>query len=253
MQHAFRDSFIFTSDIVWFPGHMTKALNTVKKLCHNVDMMVEVRDARIPISSVNQEIEKSLRNKPRLILLHRCDLITKQQQLAELRYFQQRNERVLLTSVKTGTNMNAIIPSLLAVRQSRFTSVGSYFAVMGIPNVGKSSIIRSIQKSTTSFRKNSSPNVGAIPGVTKRVASTKVHVQPDVYMIDTPGIFLPEVKDPEVGMKLALCGSVKDSIVGEDEIADYLLFTLNHKGNFSYVEKVEGRAGLCASLYPHVS
>lgn len=103
---------------------------------------------------MNQEIEKSLRNKPRLILLHRCDLITKQQQLAELRYFQQRNERVLLTSVKTGTNMNAIIPSLLAVRQSRFTSVGSYFAVMGIPNVGKSSIIRSIQKSTTSFRKS---------------------------------------------------------------------------------------------------
>ena len=84
--------------------------------------------------------------------------------------------------------------------------------------------------------------------MTKRVASTKVHVQPDVYMIDTPGIFLPEVKDPKVGMKLALCGSiklspcrvgsVKDSIVGEDEIADYLLFTLNHKGNFSYVEKV---------------
>lgn len=114
-----------------------------------------IRDnTQIPISSVNQEIEKSLRNKPRLILLHRCDLITKQQQLAELRYFQQRNERVLLTSVKTGTNMNAIIPSLLAVRQSRFTSVGSYFAVMGIPNVGKSSIIRSIQKSTASFRKS---------------------------------------------------------------------------------------------------
>lgn len=83
-----------------------------------------------------------------------------------------------------------------------------------------------------------SPHVGGVPGITKRVASTKVHNDPDVYMIDTPGIFLPSVSDPEVGMKLALCGSVKDSVVGEGEIADYLLFLLNSKQNFSYVEQV---------------
>ena len=83
-----------------------------------------------------------------------------------------------------------------------------------------------------------SPHVGGIPGITRRVASTKVHNKPDVYMIDTPGIFLPSIEDPEVGMKLALCGSIKDSVVGEGEIADYLLFTLNEKHNFSYVEQV---------------
>lgn len=103
---------------------------------------------------MNREIEKSLMNKPRLVLLHRCDLISKQEQLRELEYFKQRNQKVLLTSVKSGTNMNAIIPSLLSIRQSRFASIGSYFAVMGIPNVGKSSIIGSIQKSSSSFRKS---------------------------------------------------------------------------------------------------
>ena len=102
---------------------------------------------------MNREIEKSLMNKPRLVLLHRCDLISKQEQLRELEYFKQRNQKVLLTSVKSGTNMNAIIPSL-SIRQSRFASIGSYFAVMGIPNVGKSSIIGSIQKSSSSFRKS---------------------------------------------------------------------------------------------------
>jgi ribosome biogenesis GTPase A len=112
--------------------------------------------------------------------------------------------------------MNNIIPTLQSIKQNRFVSVGSYFAIMGIPNVGKSSIIKCIQKSSLEFQKSSfhidnlhvekSPHVGAIPGVTKQVASTKVRSNPDMYMIDTPGIFLPDVKDSEVGLKMALCG-----------------------------------------------
>ena len=95
--------------------------------------------------------------------------------------------------------------------------------------------------------------MGGIPGVTKRVEVTKVHNEPDVYMFDTPGIFIPSIQDPEVGLKMALCGrsmftnhllfddvvgSVKDSVVGEGEIADYLLFTLNQTNNFRYVEEI---------------
>lgn len=102
------------------------------------------------------------------------------------------------------------------MKPNKFSTVGSYFAVMGIPNVGKSSIIRHIQKSSQEFKHSrvtfnqsfieSSPQVGGIPGLTKRVASTKVYTNPDIYMVDTPGIFLPDVKEPEVGLKMALCG-----------------------------------------------
>lgn len=152
-------------------------------------------------------IEKSLSNKPRLVLLHRTDLISKSDQKKLLKYYGHRNEHVLLTSTKTGSNMNAIVPNLLSIQPRKFISVGCYFAVMGIPNVGKSSIIRYIQRKSSDFNRNKSPLVGAMPGVTKRVQSTKVHNKPDIYMIDTPGIFLPSIEDPEVGLKIALCGN----------------------------------------------
>ena len=99
-------------------------------------------------------MEKSLANKPRLILLHRSDLISKQDQRALLDYYKRTDDHVLLTSTKTKMNMNAIVPTLMSIKQKRFVSVGSYFAVMGIPNVGKSSIIRHIQKSSLDFRKS---------------------------------------------------------------------------------------------------
>ena len=115
---------------------------------------------QIPFSSINTEIEKSLTNKPRLILLHRSDLISKQDQRALLDYYKRTDDHVLLTSTKTKMNMNAIVPTLMSIKQKRFVSVGSYFAVMGIPNVGKSSIIRHIQKSSLDFRKSSCTRQG---------------------------------------------------------------------------------------------
>ena len=143
------------------------------------------------------------------MLLHRSDLISKSDQKKLLNYYHHRNEHILLTSTKTESNMNAIIPTLLSVQTRKFISVGCYFAVMGIPNVGKSSIIRYIQRKSSDFQHNKGPLVGGIPGVTKQVQTTKVHNKPDVYMIDTPGIFLPSIEDPEVGLKIALCGICK--------------------------------------------
>ena len=89
-----------------------------------------------------------------MILLHRSDLISKKEQRLLIDYYKQTNQRVLLTSTKTQMNMNAIVPTLLSIKQKRFVSVGSYFAVVGIPNVGKSSIIGFIQKSSLDFKKS---------------------------------------------------------------------------------------------------
>ena len=100
------------------------------------------------------EIEKVINNKPRLVLLHRSDLISKQDKLLLSNYYQQSNLPTLITSTKTKSNMSAIIPTLLNIKPSKFSTVGSYFAVMGIPNVGKSSIIGYIQKSSKEFKKS---------------------------------------------------------------------------------------------------
>lgn len=103
---------------------------------------------------MNIEIEKVIQNKPRLILLHKSDLISKQDRTRLVEYYKQCNQQVLVTSAKTRTNMSAIIPALLSIKSNQFTTVGSYFAVMGIPNVGKSSIIGHIQKASKEFRRS---------------------------------------------------------------------------------------------------
>ena len=103
---------------------------------------------------MNPSIEKVFHNKPKLILLHRSDLISKADQKRLLTYYSNHNEHVLLTSTKTESNMNRIIPTLLSLQTRRFISVGSYFAVMGIPNVGKSSIIRYIQRKSNDFKRS---------------------------------------------------------------------------------------------------
>ena len=96
-------------------------------------------------------IERTFQNKPRLVLLHRSDLIPKEDQRKLTEYYRAQNQNVLLTSTKTESNMNTIIPTLLSMQRRRFVSVGCYFAVMGIPNVGKSSIIRYIQRKSNDF------------------------------------------------------------------------------------------------------
>ena len=93
-----------------------------------------------------------MNNKPRLVLLHKSDLISKQDKQSLISYFQKQNQPCLITSATTKSNMSAIIPTLLSIKPSKFSTVGSYFAVMGIPNVGKSSIIGHIQKASNEFK-----------------------------------------------------------------------------------------------------
>uniref|UniRef100_A0A673JP52 Mitochondrial ribosome-associated GTPase 1 n=1 Tax=Sinocyclocheilus rhinocerous TaxID=307959 RepID=A0A673JP52_9TELE len=108
--------------------------------------------------------------------------------------------------------------------------------VIGVPNVGKSSLINAVRR--TYLKKGKASKVGGEPGITKTVL-TKIQVceRPIIYLLDTPGVLPPRIENIEAGMKLALCGTILDHLVGEDVIADYLLFSLNRRERFSYVEK----------------
>ncbi|EOY09176.1 P-loop containing nucleoside triphosphate hydrolases superfamily protein isoform 2 [Theobroma cacao] len=195
--------------INWFPGHMAAATRAIRNRLKLSDLVIEVRDSRIPFSSAHQDLQPQLSAKRRIIALNKKDLA---------------NSNVLNLLELVEFKLKEVIsrePTLLVM-------------VVGVPNVGKSALINSIhQIASTRFpvqEKMKRATVGPLPGVTQDIAGYKIAHQPSIYVLDTPGVLVPSIPNVETGLKLALAGSVKDSVVGEDRIAQYLLAVLNTRG-----------------------
>ncbi|VVA30942.1 PREDICTED: DAR GTPase 2 mitochondrial [Prunus dulcis] len=195
--------------INWFPGHMAAATRAIRERLKLADFVIEVRDARIPLSSANQDLQPQLRSKRSLIALNKKDLANPNiMQLLELVEYK----------LKEAISRE---PTLLVM-------------VVGVPNVGKSALINNIHRIASSRfpvqGKMKRATVGPLPGVTQDIAGFKIAHQPSIYVLDTPGVLVPSIPDIETGLKLALAGSIKDSVVGEDRISQYLLAVLNTRG-----------------------
>ncbi|XP_060669045.1 short integuments 2, mitochondrial isoform X2 [Ziziphus jujuba] len=194
--------------INWFPGHMAAATRAIRDRLKLADLVIEVRDARIPLSSSNQDLQSHLSSKRRLIALNKKDLA---------------NPNIMHLLELVEVKLKEVIsrePTLLVM-------------VVGVPNVGKSALINSIHQIASSrfpVQKMKRATVGPLPGVTQDIAGYKIAHQPSIYVLDTPGVLVPSIADIEIGLKLALSGSVKDSVVGEERIAQYLLAVLNTRG-----------------------
>ena len=208
--------------IQWYPGHMAKATKEIEKNLKLVDIVLELVDARIPLSSRNPELKKMLKKKPSLILLTKSTLADPKDNQRWLNILKSENENVLLVDAITNYNVNNIEKEarrILADKIKKDEAKGIKrntirMMIVGIPNVGKSTLINSLVKRKAQEAYN-------MPGVTKEVKWIRINENLD--LLDTPGVLWPKFDDQEVAKKLALTRAIKDSIYQEQELSVYLL------------------------------
>ncbi len=209
-------------NIQWYPGHMTKTRRMMEEDLKLVDAVCEILDARIPISSRNPDLDTICGNKPRLVILNRIDLADPEMVRRWSAYFKSKGMAVVATDCKTKKGINNFVPAvreLLSEKLKRYAEKGQVgrplkIMVVGIPNVGKSTFINQISGRKGAKAENR-------PGVTR--GKQWVTVDQGLLMLDTPGILWPKFEDPNVGIRLAYTGAVKDDVIDVEGLACHLI------------------------------
>ena len=211
--------------IQWFPGHMTKTRRKIQASLKLVDAVAEIIDARIPVSSRNPDLHKIIENKPRIILMNKCDMADPSQTARWVSCYQKEGVLAIPVDCKSGRGLNQFIPKVRELLKDRIIQweqkgmVNRTIRVMivGIPNVGKSSFINRMAKQNRA-------KVEDRPGVTR--GNQWFTIGKAFDLLDTPGVLWPKFDDPNVGEKLAFTGAVKDQIVDTEQLASRLLEVL---------------------------
>ncbi|KAI4121134.1 MAG: hypothetical protein LQ338_006551 [Usnochroma carphineum] len=218
----------------YFLGHHKAGLDKMKTMLSHINLVIECRDYRIPLSSRNPLFEENLAGRERLIVYTKQDLGSEghQKDRNRERLIQdfQRPSTVLFSDYKDKSSVRKILEFARAHAEAADSLTGSRMMVVGMPNVGKSSLLNALRG--VGVHKGKVAHTGAQPGVTRKVGTTVKIIEGEesgegVYLMDTPGVFIPYVPNAEAMLKLALCGSVKDTIIAPTTLADYLLFHLN--------------------------
>ena len=214
--------------IQWYPGHMAKAKRQVSEQLKKVDVVFELVDARIPYSSRNPMIDDVIKQKPRVVILNKKDMTNLKELEKWETYFKDEGFYPVAVDAKHGKNLKNVEVEAIKTTQEKFDREKAKglkprairAMILGIPNVGKSTLINKLAK-------RSIAETGNKPGVTKQQQWIKVGKS--LQLLDTPGILWPKFEDEEVGKKLSLTGAIKDSIVHLDEVAIYgLNFMIKH-------------------------
>ena len=229
----------------WYPGHMTKARRAMQEDIKLIDLIIELVDARIPLSSRNPDIDELGRNKARLVLMNKSDLADPACNRAWTAWFQEQGIKSLEINAQSGQGMKAIQGAVQEVcrekierdRKRGILNRPVRAMVVGIPNVGKSTFINS-------FAGNECTKTGNMPGVTK--GKQWIRLNKGLELLDTPGILWPKFEDQSVGMKLAFIGSMNDEIIIMDELAVDLISFLQEW----YLPLLKERYGLTGEETP---
>lgn len=213
-------------NINWYPGHMKKTKESIKKNLSLVDIVYEVIDSRIPISSQNPDVDNILEEKPRLIIINKSDLANGDSNRKWQEYFKQKGIASVLVDCINNKGLEDVVNmsyKLTEVKRKALMEKGIKnrpirAMIIGIPNVGKSTLINSLSK-----RKGA--KVGNRPGVTK--ANQWIKIKGDLELLDTPGILWPKFEDEEIGLNLAFTGAIKDELLDIETLAMKLVDKLN--------------------------
>ena len=215
-------------NINWYPGHMAKTKRQIMEDVRLVDIVIELLDARIPISSQNPDIAEITKNKKKIIVLNKCDLADERQNKKWVEYFNNKGISAVLTDSNSGKGIEECVRKIEKIMEDDLRTqaergrIGRKIKamVLGIPNVGKSSFINRISKKT-------SAGVGNKPGVTKQ--KQWIRINDKIELLDTPGVLWPKFESEEVALHLAFTGTIKEDILQRTEIAYYLVkFLIEH-------------------------
>lgn len=213
-------------NIQWFPGHMTKTKRKIQSSLKLVDAVAEILDARIPISSKNPDIANIIQNKPRVVLLNKCDMADKAATQKWINYYKEQNIPAIPVDCKSDKGLNNFVPTLNKVLNTKITALKSKgmvnptlrVMIVGIPNVGKSSFINRVAK-------QSKAKVEDRPGVTR--GNQWYTISKNFELLDTPGVLWPKFDDQTTAEHLAFTGAIKDQIMDTELLSMRLLELLS--------------------------
>lgn len=223
-------------NIQWFPGHMTKTKRQIQASLKLVDAVAEIIDARIPVSSRNPDLDSIIQNKPRVVLMNKCDMADPSSTQKWINYFKNNGIVAIPIDCKTGRGINKFVSSVNEVLKEKIEKQKAKgllnptvrVMIVGIPNVGKSTFINRISKNRKAKAEDK-------PGVTR--GNQWFTINKGFEVLDTPGVLWPKFEDKIVGERLAFTGAVKDQIMDTELLAMRLLDFLKVEKNSIFVER----------------
>ena len=225
-----------SNNIHWFPGHMNKALHEVEERLKIIDVIIELFDARAPLSSINEQLEKATKHKKKVYVFTKSDLADKKQTELWKKHFISEDIDVIATNLNDKNAYNLISQAVIKLGKSKWAKEMARgmkpqpirAMVIGVPNVGKSSLINLLAKRKVAGVQNK-------PGYTR--GEQWIKVNKDFLLLDTPGILPMSYEDKEKATKLALVGSIREDILPNSDLVDYLLSFLKEKYPLSLQER----------------
>lgn len=219
-------------NINWYPGHMLKTKKQIMEDLKLIDIVIEILDARIPVSSRNPDMQKIIQNKKRLVILNKSDLAEEKETTKWVEYYKKNNIKAIVADANIGKGIKETLKQIEKIMEEDMQKAAAKgrikknirVMILGIPNVGKSSFINRLCNKKTTI-------VGNRPGVTRQ--KQWVRISNNIELLDTPGVLWPKFEDEKVALNLSFTGSIKDEILETVEVAFSLLAYLynNYKSN----------------------
>ena len=238
-----------STSINWYPGHMAKTKREITEKLSLIDIVFEVIDARIPYSSKNKEIEEMTKNKPRILVMTKKDLCDQEVTNKWVKHYENLGYNVVLVDLINDKNINTILNTTNKLakevnekrKQKGLKARNVRILILGIPNVGKSTLINKLVGKKAA-------NVGNRPGVTKSLQW--IRINNDLELLDTPGILWPKLTGENIGLNLASMTAIKEEILNKEEVAIYIINTLKQKYKDSFLSryKIEEKEDIIEQL-----